>query len=259
MLLISGVYLFFGPRLFDSRLDNDPYREWMMHKREPSVSVISVWHIVYFKPYVGSLGNWLSESAKRFSKSFIGIHFEVISYTPEEAEERMKAGVFPDVISFADERIDESMLESAKLPYCASGKVLLYDPAKAGDKSIEELKLAAGSSDEFKKGKVCSCITDVRGAGDLSRAQLLGKAPYFEVEPLPEEGFMLQYVGIMTDVDEIKLPYARGFLEYLVSPACQKLLSGIGLIPVDREIETDYDPEWLNALHEGFMAYNDHE
>lgn len=257
LLLLAGVYLFFSPKYFENRLNGDPYKEWMMHEREPSVGVITVWHIVDFKPYSGSLGAWLSARTKQYASNFIGIHFDVVSYSPQDAEERIKTGVLPDIISFADGRIDESLLSGSKRPYCGTGSVLVYDPASAADKDIDSLKAEAGSFEDFKKGKSHSCITDIRGAGDLMRAQLLGKAPYFEVVPLADEARRIQFISMTRSIDGTKRRYAEGFIEYLLSPACQALFGDIGLLPANDEADVKYDPEWLSELQGGLRNAGD--
>lgn len=62
--------------------------------------IISLWHIVEFKPYRGSLGNWVSDIAKQFEKEHRGVYFEVESITVEECDERIKRGERADVYSF---------------------------------------------------------------------------------------------------------------------------------------------------------------
>ncbi len=73
LLLISAAYVLYSPKLYEGGLNGDPYRAWLMHSKEPTVGVIKVWHIVDFKPYVGSLGSWIEKRAKAYSSRFIGI------------------------------------------------------------------------------------------------------------------------------------------------------------------------------------------
>lgn len=62
--------------------------------------IISLWHIVEFKPYRGSLGSWVSDIAKQFEKEHRGVYIEVESITLEECSERIGRGERADVYSF---------------------------------------------------------------------------------------------------------------------------------------------------------------
>ena len=62
--------------------------------------IIEVWHIVGFKPYRGSLGSWVSNTAKQLEKRHSGVYLEVDSITMEEYEARIARGEQPDVFSF---------------------------------------------------------------------------------------------------------------------------------------------------------------
>ena len=254
LLLIPQVlFLVYSPGFFTGRLDSDPYSEWMQFEREAPVSVITVWHIVGFKPFVGSLGNWLKDTAKAYSADRFGIYIEVSSYTPEEAAEQLERGVRPDVISFSDECPIELLQclgteEVSSLTYCASGKVLVYDPEKCDPSLLNES--VRGTADEFKKGKTVCCECDIRGAGDLLRAQLNGKCPYFEVEPIGAEAKLVQRIGISSRIEEAKLPYAQGFIDAVLSESRQYALVSIGLIPVNKGVGTDYEFDWLERLSE---------
>ena len=259
LLVPQMLFLIFSPGLFKDKLNTDPYREWMQFKREPAVGVIKVWHIVGFKPYVGSLGKWLEDTANACSSGYIGIYFEVSSFTGEEAAEQLSRGVLPDVISFSGDRPIEllqciengsDVYKKTDIPYCASGTVLVYDPIKADSDGLDELIKNAGTVDEFKKGKAVCSICDIRAAGDLARAQLLGKCPYFEVEPLRADARLVQRLGISAGIDPVKLPYAQKFIETALSPERQSALGRLGLIPANGETSVQYDENWLVKMRE---------
>ncbi len=133
---------------------------------------------------------------------------------------------------------------------------MIYAPDALNELDIDELRDSAGTPEDFKKGRIRSALTDIRGAGDMQRAQLMGKAPYFEVAIIDEADFRYQRIGIMKSADTAKLAYSEGFIEYLLSPACQKRLGEIGLLPVDDEVEMQYDPEWLNELRTVLISTN---
>ena len=259
LLIPQVLFLILSPAFFKDKLDSDPYSEWLQLERESAVSVIKVWHIVGFKPYAGSLGGWLKDVSESYSKAYFGIYIEVGSYTSEEANERLARGLKPDVISYSGERPTELLpcLSSGEngvmycaLPYCASGRVLVYDPVKTDASDVDALINIAGTPEEFKKGRTDCYVCDIRGAGDLMRAQLLGKCPYFEVEPIGASNELVQYIGIVSDADPVKLPYLIGFVKEALSPECQSKLAQLGLIPADAETEVRFDEAWMDSLRD---------
>lgn len=57
------LYVIFIPQYLQDQLERDPYREWISPNDEPYSGIINVWHIVGFKPYLGSVGSWLKNRA----------------------------------------------------------------------------------------------------------------------------------------------------------------------------------------------------
>lgn len=102
LLLLAAVLLFmiYLPQCADKMLERDQYREWLEPAEEEFSGVISVWHVVRFKPYLGSVGTWLKKIADRTERRHFGVYFEVESISEAEAETRLANGEFPDVISF---------------------------------------------------------------------------------------------------------------------------------------------------------------
>ena len=264
ILLLAGAFLFYAPGFFEKKLNADTYRQWMTPKKEPSVSIINIWHIVDFKPYVGSMGAWLTDKAMKVSDKYNNIHFSVNSYSMEDAQAQLSRGNYPDVISFCGDALSSSELlpfslpeepanrskdaknEVYALPYCASGYLLIY--AQNSDTEFEGTLANAGTVDDFRKGKCQSCITDIRGAGDLYRATLIGKCPYFDAKPIKGERELVQYIGLYRSIDEKKLPYALDFIDYLETDGVQSSLSGLGLLPISKTAKTSYEQPWLEAL-----------
>lgn len=256
-LIGAAIYVCVSPRWFSDGLHEDRYRQWLQRDAGRAAVIIDVWHIADFRPYVGSLGNWLKQRAEQYSKGYAGVYFNVSSYSPEDALEQLSRGSRPDVISisgdtFAGKAFRTFVREIEKtyaLPYCASGSFLVYDPTAALNAELSSLAESAGTPDEFRRGKTASCICDIRGTGDLYRAELMGKCPYFEAEPI-EGTLKYQYLALFVGIDEKKLPYAAGFIEYALSIKAQSTLSAIGLIPADNTAKTDFEQEWLRKLYE---------
>ena len=101
-VLLAAVLLFmiYLPKCAGKMLERDQYREWLEPEEEEFSGVINVWHVVRFKPYMGSVGAWLKKIADRAERRHFGVFFEVESISEAEAESRLQNGEFPDVISF---------------------------------------------------------------------------------------------------------------------------------------------------------------
>lgn len=265
-ILLLLVYL---PKFTGAMLDRDYYREWMEPKSEGYGGVITVWHVVSFKPYLGSLGSWLSELSRSVEKKHFGVYFEVDSITADEAAERMANGKFPDVLSFpsgwcsggklavltGEYDVDVSsgmdMAVLRAVPYCASCSVMLYYPSKiTASELTEDPGMAQDNSlEDFKKGKVSCCLADARAAGDLQRALVAGKAEYFEVLPIVDETDLVQYLGIGAACEPEKLPYINELFNQALSEKSQTRLCSIGLMPLNERVERKYEQTFLDEAY----------
>ena len=268
-LVLMLCYLLVMPSVLFPRLGINQYKEWLSPSIEPHSGILSVWHIVSFKPSTGSLGAWLKSRAKEYSKDLVGIYFEVETYTVSEAEERMASGREPDILSFANGTHSAQGLLTINgeyqydissgtyggaliaVPYCASGNLLLYKSGLHGS-TEEELLQRAGTVEDFKKGRADACIADARATGDMYRAWLDGSGEAFEAMPIKGENSLVQYLAITTSVEPELNRYAQGFIEYIGSSKVQSKLTSLGLIPMNKSAECKYETEWNAALADAF-------
>lgn len=76
----------------------------LSHPSEPPerkhAEIITVWHVVRYKPYSGSVGTIITEAARSIEKSEYGVFFSVEAITMQEYQKRTELGEKPDVISF---------------------------------------------------------------------------------------------------------------------------------------------------------------
>lgn len=99
MTIIMAAFMILSPKYFMSSrtlltLQRDE------QNTEQYQGIIEVWHIVGFKPYRGSLGSWVSNTAKQLEKRHSGVYLEVDSITMEEYQARIARGEQPDVFSY---------------------------------------------------------------------------------------------------------------------------------------------------------------
>ena len=76
----------------------------LSHPSEPPerkhAEIITVWHVVRYKPYSGSVGTIITEAARSIEKGEYGVFFSVEAITMQEYQKRTELGEKPDVISF---------------------------------------------------------------------------------------------------------------------------------------------------------------
>ncbi len=275
LMAVMLLLLVLLPKSAGSLLNSRDPLAWFRPKTEPFSGRISVWHIAKLKPYSGSLGAWIGKYAKKVEKRHFGVYIELESIAAEEAEQRLAAGVFPDIISFpagflsgnelaeldylkagdtgADTGSENGMENAASVravPLAASCELLLSYP-EAEEKYIAgELQKEAEkhSFAEFKAGKAPCCITDVRGAGDMQRLLSANKAGYFTVKPVKSETELVQFFGVSARREEEKRGIAMELLEQLLSEKAQAELVKLGLMPLcaqAEKIEAQYEQSFL--------------
>ena len=271
LILLMGLFVYYVPSRAMQYIGHDRYEEWVEQHGEPAVGMIEIWHIVGFKPYSGSLGAWLGKEAESFFSDYIGVYCNVRSVTQEQAQELYSRGLQPDVISFAHGTVpvtnlaplsftaDDAAFQSGlcygkqyALPYCASGWLLIYAQEAASSGDIADLAASSGSAEEFKAQKAPSCITDIRGAGDLDRAQLMGKCPYFEAEPFEASEPLVQYIALGAGVSPEKRPYCEGLICFVTGSDSQQRIASLGLLPIISETSCDFERDYIKELYERF-------
>ncbi|HWR23940.1 MAG TPA: hypothetical protein VN366_10760 [Feifaniaceae bacterium] len=110
------------PRLLEA-LGHDYYKEWLSGTREDWNGVITLWHVVGFKPAQGSITAYIESVAAKYEKEHKGIYIEVLGLAPEAAAERLSRGERPHLWSFPAGGLDLNELKT----------LAVSAPAFAGD------------------------------------------------------------------------------------------------------------------------------
>ena len=97
--LLVGTYLLLIPGYVTSQRQELTLQN-KQESGETFSGIITIWHIVGFKPYQGSMGTWLSDRAAAFEKKHFGVFINVTAMMPEEFEERIARGERADAYSF---------------------------------------------------------------------------------------------------------------------------------------------------------------
>lgn len=102
-ILLSVVivaYLIIAPPYIIKALNRDIYREWLEHDTEPYTGIITMWHIVGFKTYQGSMSLWLDQWIKKIENRHHGVYIKLKAMSVDEAQERLIRGETADIYSF---------------------------------------------------------------------------------------------------------------------------------------------------------------
>lgn len=272
LILLAAVLLLivFLPKYVGTMLERPGYVDWLRPKREAFRGTLTVWHVVRFRPYLGSLGSWLKQQAQTIEKRHFGVYLNVEALTEEDAAARLALGEMPDIISFPPGFIAPSLLSPLSidadadltpgvhcesllaLPFAASCRLILYYPGMISpDDILNDLSSAEERTfDDFKSEKAAFCIADARQAGDMARLVSSNKAQYFETLPFEKGTQLVQFLGLSASIAEEKRPYAHEFLELAVSAKAQSGLSELGLLPLNENAEAKYEVPFLSEAYE---------
>jgi hypothetical protein len=293
--------------------------EWLKVEPEPFTGIITLWHIVGFKPYEGSAGSWLIGWTKKFERRYSGVFIEVLSMTPEEAEQRLARGEKPDMYSFplgwsypdrfkkldSGDRAFIGNLDACGMaegdcyavPFMTSGYMLLINTEFAQEQSFSMPKKAeeinslwlneAQKSLSFQKGRkkarieglasapeiaaylgigsetadpeafksknAAMVISDLRFAGDISRALEEGNGFLFEAYPLTSYTDLVQLLAVARDTDEEKAVYAAKFINLILDEKTQASLVKEGVFPVIALAEKPEEMPKLPSMAAGYL------
>lgn len=224
--------------------------------------VLTLWHVEVFEGGVGSRGDFLSSVAVDFRDS--GALVMVVNHTVESAENAVKNGNLPDMISFgvgvnfvkgyAKSLPDISFLggeHAGKIyayPWCAGGYFVIRK--NQDNQPIDRLFVSQNtynlpilaiekgevkaSSYEYKKpldaytaylgGKSCDALLGTQR--DLKRLEKRGVE--FYASPVKEFSDLVQYVSILTS-DKKRFAECLKYCELLIDESTQQKLEKIGM------------------------------
>lgn len=283
MIPLIVLFVLYLPKYVGDDLHRNRFTEWLMHGEEPFSGKITIWHVVEFRPYLGSVGSFLKDAARTVEKQHFGVYLNVESITLEEAKARLSNAEFPDVLSFPAGFVDESMLMAFDtdlverfgrltdlalgeinsnvyaVPYAASCRLLMYDSARLDPDNFVDIDAAEQNKPEdFKAGKADCCIGDARAVGDMMRSALSGKIKSFEVMTFEDGTALVQFLGIGISCDELKLPYIYEFVSKIFSEQNQKKLCELGLMPLGNDAELKYEQDFLGQAYLRISENLDH-
>ena len=244
--------------------------------------IVSLWHIDTFEGGTGSRRKFLLDLAVKYEKKHAGTLIMAIDYTVAGAEEEMKNGKFPDMISFGNglelKAFSELKTENAypegvfsgtpAAAIWAKGEYALFSKTEPSGKEIDSLTVSQSEYNlplvafalsgftakkivvktpseayaDFINGKT-DCLLGTQR--DVYR--LLNRGFNAAVTPLSSFSDLNQFIAITGDNPQ-KNACAREFIDLLLSDAVQNDLNKIGLFSVFGRVS--YEDPSLSALSE---------
>ncbi len=257
------------PRTIGQLSDSESLFDSLLPKKEPYIGMITIWHVVGFRPFTGSLSRWLVSYAEKLEKKHPGVYFDVIALTVSEADKRIANGELPDLISFPAGYISCSMLERLDqdfpydvstgcadgsiyaAPYAASCDLVVYytDEISEGELDKELIAECDHSPEEFKKHDTAFVVTDARQAGDLLRLSEDGRIDNIGICAFASKTDHVQYIAITKNTRLEKLICCEEFIELITSPAVNQTLSSLGLMPFCSNDNVKYEYDFLEKSY----------
>ena len=228
--------------------------------------VLKMWQIDGFEGGAGSRKQFLLKVARGFERENDGVLIMVSDYTLAGAEENLKNGIYPDLISYSNgleitgaceicpERETLSGMVGEKsyaTAWCRGGYVLISNPQLTDqiypNTPVDNLLVSQGEYTQPLTALVLEGVEvksmDVKKPMDAYVKFVLGKTPYFlatqrdlvrlqnrgmnyNAYPLTVFNDLYQYVSV-TSNDLIKQVYAQKFVNYLLTEKVQSLLTEI--------------------------------
>ncbi len=102
-ILAISMLVFFvcAPPFLRQSLQTNIYRSWLENTKPEWTGIITLWHVVGFKTYQGSVSSFLEQRAAAYESAHRGVYWKILAMTPEEMQERYTRGERPDAWSFA--------------------------------------------------------------------------------------------------------------------------------------------------------------
>ncbi len=242
--------------------------------------IITMWQIDGFEGGSGSRKQFLLSVAREFEKQNLGVLLMVTNHTFNSAEQNMKKGIYPDIISYSNGLDIKNIIPISTQKIAGGGKVgnkvystawcrggyLLIKNLDLVDKEQNSIIVSEGTYTqpllamhlegfEFDSIEVLSPMEAYTKFTLGKNSYLLGtqrdvvrltnRGLNFSATPLTRFNDLYQYVSL-TSTDSAKRIYARRFIEFLLSDKVQEKLNKINLLSPYKNVS--FDIETLNAM-----------
>jgi len=254
--------------------------------------IITFWQIDTFEGGVSSRRQFLLKAASMYEKNNDGVLIMVTNHTLEGAENSLKNGKYPDIISFGaglefsgastiltDKKFAGGMIgdKTYFVPWCRGGYTLISNPSLTEEVKPSKIDKLLVSSATYTQPLIALSLEniiasdiEVKPPMDAYIKFVAGKTPYFlatqrdihrlnnrgmEYNAVPLNNFcdLYQYASVIT-TDQVKNYYANDFINFLLSERVQKKLSDIGMFSCFDQVE--YTDETLFNMQKlnGFLT-----
>ncbi len=258
-----------------------------VEQRPEYKGIITFWQIDTFEGGVSSRRQFLLKTASMYEKNNDGVLIMVTNHTLEGAENSIKNGNLPDIISFGtgleingvsvintDKNIACGMVgeKCFAVPWCRGGYFLISNPSLTTQTKPDKIDKLLVSTATYTQPLLALSLenikvdeVEVKAPMDAYIKFVAGKTPYFlatqrdihrlnnrgmdyKAEPLYAFCDLYQYASV-TATDQTKNYYANDFVNYILSESVQKNLSNIGMFSCFYQV--DYTDNALSSMQKG--------
>ncbi len=246
--------------------------------------IITLWHIDSFEGGRGSRKQFLLDVATSFEKQNKGALVMVVSHTKESAEDSLKNGILPDLISFGGgvdvnnpvqccffRTFKGGIIDKTEyfVPWCRGGYVLITNPKLVPEYKGEKIDNLLVSQNTYTQPLIATLEENIT-ADQITALSPMdayvkftnGKTPYllgtqrdvcrlinrgmdFNVTPLTKFNDLYQYIGVLSN-DALKTAYSEKFINFLLDDKIQAKLNKISMFSVFSDV--DYDESALKKM-----------
>lgn len=239
-------------------------------------TIITIWHTDTFQGGEGSRKKFLINTSKLIEKKNSGVLFFVLEKSPNEINELLKKGEYPDIISYGNGINVEKSIKIEKpiefkgcnilnqtkaLPWCMGRYFLLENTSNSNKLNKEELLVSRNKYNQpyialllndkhFNSVKVLDCDKAFSQFANNKYKYYLGTQRdvvkgenlnlNYNAYPLDNFNDLIQYVSITTSKSE-KLIYINQFINELISKNNQEKLKDYSLYSPYYEFELKYE------------------
>ncbi len=274
-------YLVLMPVKITSHLERNAYNKILKPDMPEETFILTIWHIVDFKPYTGSLGSFFNAYCVDFEKVNNGIFAESTAMTLEEYNERTARGESADIYSFPLSIMNDMDLlcyeageheflfdteeygivngERSAIPYALSGSFLVGNSELMQKNNIdftadniESLSVSAGDNESFLEKKESLTVMDAGTLGATERKYEAGKGFRIEALPLESSARLIQLIGISEKIADEKKEAAVSYVEGICESKRIEKLCALGMIPTVEceEAKIEFQCNYIRAYYE---------
>ena len=215
------------------------------------VGTITLYHVVTYRTYQGSVTAFLQERAEAFNRQHFGVRIAVEGMGEQDFFERLSYGRRADMYSFFSGVLYEELLQPAAFTSETALRPGLAVTAYAAPWLFSGYVLAEGGGSSpvaALANRAPTPVMDLRAWGDLQRSgEGRGEASF--AGPFTDQ---VCYLGVDRNTSPEKVEWCLQFYDFLLSEPVQRMLPALGAFSVRTDTPCPYGDGLLVKLDRSY-------